>query len=397
MIMAGMWFCGDVPFRDVYIHGIIRDARGRKMSKSLGNGIDPLEMIDKFSADAVRFSLIMLSSEGQDIRLDESKFELGRNFSNKIWNAQRFLMMNLSEDDRESVLAVMRTVDDTGAELPATWAPEDRWILSKSQRIIEHATDCLDSLRLGDATYGIYHFFWHEFCDWYLEMIKPRLYGKRDAKERALAVGLVVLRDTMRLLHPFIPFITEEIWQGIPGSDKRSSIATDNWPTVNENLLDDKIEQETEAVQHVTFSIRNMRSEMTVPPTAAVRAIIRPRDEQTSKVLQRNASHIAELARCSEVVIEADAPVPKQAARTFLTEAEVFLPLAGLIDIDGERRRLEKERDRVSRLVDSARVNLSNQQFMEKAPPSVVQEREEKLEELERRLGKLDESLSLLG
>jgi valyl-tRNA synthetase len=397
MIMAGMWFCGDVPFHDIYIHGIIRDAQGRKMSKSLGNGIDPLEMVEKYSADAVRFSLIMLSSEGQDIRLDESKFELGRNFSNKIWNAQRFLIMNLSDDDRENVIELMEQVDEAGPGASQTWPLEDRWILSRLHRVIGQVTTCLDDFKLGDATYSIYHFFWHEFCDWYLEMIKPRLYGKRDGKDSAVAVGLVVLRDAMKLLHPFIPFITEEIGQLIPARNKPVSIAVDAWPRANENLLDEEIEREADLVQRVTFSIRNMRGEMNVPPTAAVKAVVRPNDDKTGDVLRRNAFHVVELARCSDVAIKADAPVPKQAAKTFLPEAEVFLPLEGLIDIDAERRRLEKERDRVSRLIESARARLANGEFLEKAPAEVVQREREKLDEHEQRLCKLEESLSTLS
>jgi len=397
MIMAGMWFCGDVPFRDVYIHGIIRDAQGRKMSKSLGNGIDPLEMIDRFSADAVRFSLIMLSSEGQDIRLDESKFELGRNFSNKIWNAHRFLMMSLPDEGAESMLPLMKEVDEAGGEAATTWPLENRWILSRCQRVIEEVTSCLDRFRLGDAAYSVYHFFWHEFCDWYLEMIKPRLYGKHDGKERALAVALVVLRDAMKLLHPIIPFITEEIWQRIPGQDKPVSIATAAWPMMNESLMDGDIEREAEAVQRVTFAIRNMRSEMNVPPTAAVRAIVRPREEWTEKVLRVNAGHIAELARCSDVIVDATEPAPTQSARTFLADAEVFVPLEGLIDIDEERRRLERERNRVGGLADRARATLSNRQFLEKAPAEVVQERKEKLEEFEQKLRRLEDSLSALS
>jgi len=397
MIMAGMRFCGDIPFRDVYIHGIIRDAQGRKMSKSLGNGIDPLEMIGKFSADAVRFSLIMLSSEDQDIRLDESKFELGRNFSNKLWNAHRFLMMSLSDNGAGNVLPLMHDVDEAGAEAAVTWPLEDRWILSRCQRVIADVTSCLDRFRLGDAAYTAYHFFWHEFCDWYLEMIKPRLYGKRDGKERALAVALVVLRDAMRLLHPIIPFITEEIWQRVPGHDKPVSIATDTWPRVNENLIDGDIEREAEVVQRVTFAIRNMRSEMNVPPTADVRAIVQPRKGWTEKVLRGNAGHIAELARCSEVVVDAAASVPRQSARTFLADADVFVPLEGLIDIDEERQRLEKERDRISELADRVRATLSNRQFLEKAPPDVVQQRKEKLEEFEQKLRRLGESLSALS
>jgi len=398
MIMAGMWFCDDVPFRDVYIHGIIRDAKGRRMSKSLGTGIDPLEMIEKYSADAVRFSMIMLSSEGQDVRFDESRIELGRNFSNKIWNAQRFLMMNIEENDHDSVIDIMQGVDQTGSPTSLeTWPLEDRWILSRLHRTIERVTSCLDGFRLSDAISSIYHFFWHEYCDWYLEMIKPRLYGKRDGREQALAVALLVLRDSMKLLHPFIPFITEEIWQMIPARDRPVSIAVDAWPRVNENLANPQIEREADLVQRVTFTIRNMRSEMNVPPTTAVRAIIRPSDETTGSALKNNVSHIMELARCSEVVVEADAKVPAQIAKTFLPEAEVFLPLEGVIDIEAEKRRLTKERDRVSALVERARGKLASQDFVSKAPAEVVQQQREKLTEFEQKLSKLHESLSSLG
>ena len=398
MIMAGTWFCDDVPFRDVYIHGIIRDAKGRRMSKSLGTGIDPLEMIEKYSADAVRFSMIMLSSEGQDVRFDESRIELGRNFSNKIWNAQRFLMMNLEENDHDTVIESMGVVDQTSSPVSLeTWPLEDRWILSRLHRTIERVTSCLDGFRLNDAVSSIYHFFWHEYCDWYLEMIKPRLYGKRDGKEQALAVALIVLRDAMKLLHPFIPFITEEIWQMILARDRPVSIAVDAWPKPNENLLNPEIERETDLVQRVTFSIRNMRSEMNVPPATSVRAIVRPSDETTGSTLRNNVSHIMELARCSEVVVEAEAEVPEQVAKTFLPEAEVFLPLEGVIDIEAEKRRLTKERDRVSTFIERARAKLASQDFVNKAPAEVVEQQREKLAEFEQKLSKLDDSLSSLG
>jgi valyl-tRNA synthetase len=398
MIMAGMWFCGDVPFRDVYIHGIIRDAKGRRMSKSLGTGIDPLEMIEKYSADAVRFSMIMLSSEGQDVRFDETRIELGRNFSNKIWNAQRFLMMNIEENVRDTVTDMMEGVDRTGSPTSLETRPlEDRWILSRLHRTIERVTSCLDGFRLSDAISSIYHFFWHEYCDWYLEMIKPRLYGKRDGKEQALAVALVVLRDSMKLLHPFIPFITEEIWQMIPARDRPVSIAVDAWPKSNENLLNPEIEREADLVQRVTFSIRNMRSEMNVPPATSVRAIIRPGDATTGGALKNNVAHIMELARCSEVVVDADAEVPEQVAKTFLPEAEVFLPLEGVIDIAAEKRRLTKEHDRVSAFIERARAKLASQDFVNKAPAEVVEQQREKLAEFEQKLSKLDESLSSLG
>ena len=398
MIMAGTWFCDDVPFRDVYIHGIIRDAKGRRMSKSLGTGIDPLEMIEKYSADAVRFSMIMLSSEGQDVRFDESRIELGRNFSNKIWNAQRFLMMNLEENDHDTVIESMGVVDQTSSPVSLeTWPLEDRWILSRLHRTIERVTSCLDGFRLNDAVSSIYHFFWHEYCDWYLEMIKPRLYGKRDGKEQALAVALIVLRDAMKLLHPFIPFITEEIWQMILARDRPVSIAVDAWPKPNENLLNPEIERETDLVQRVTFSIRNMRREMNVPPATSVRAIVRPSDETTGSTLRNNVSHIMELARCSEVVVEAEAEVPEQVAKTFLPEAEVFLPREGVIDIEAEKRRLTKERDRVSTFIERARAKLASQDFVNKAPAEVVEQQREKLAEFEQKLSKLDDSLSSLG
>jgi len=396
MIMAGMWFCGHVPFHDVYIHGIIRDAKGRKMSKSLGNGIDPLEMIQKYSADAVRFSLVMLSAEGQDVRFDESKIELGRNFSNKIWNAHRFLMMNVSENDDQKLTKLMEEIDETSSAFIETLPLEDRWVLSRLHRTIEQVTTCLDTFKFNDATSNIYRFFWHEFCDWYLEMIKPRLYGKRDGKDQALAVGLIVLRDTMKLLHPFIPFITEEIWQNIPGRNRPVSIAVDRWPKPNKSLMNAEIEREMDLVQRVTFSIRNMRSEMNVSPTTNVRVIIRPTGEMARSTITRHAAHIQELARCSEVTIDAKAAVSRQAAKTFLPEAEVYLPLEGVIDIETERRRLEKERDRLTSLIERIQTRLDSDEFVTKAPAEIVEQEKQKLSEYEQKLIKLNDSLSSL-
>ena len=370
MIMAGLEFMGDVPFSDVYLNGIVRDDHGRKMSKSLGNGIDPLDIIAKYSADAMRFTLIMLSAEGQDINLSESHFELGRNFSNKIWNAYRFLGMNLP-DGPENLQNY--TAYEKDFELA------DRWILSRLNATISAVEDRLDAFRVHDALDEAYHFFWNDFCDWYLELIKSRLYDSNapEAADTARAVAVHVMKTAMHLLHPFIPFITEEIWQRLSGFPD-ASLVTASWPEPEARFVDPESEAEMNFIQNIVGSIRTIRAEMNVPPSIRAAAYYRS-DETGGKRLTRYGNYINQLARL-KALTELDAKTELASSAAAVVEnTEIFLPLEGLIDVEAEKGRLQKEIDRLTGQISGLEKKLKNEKFLNKAPQNVVQNERQKL------------------
>ncbi|MFQ5583584.1 MAG: valine--tRNA ligase [Calditrichia bacterium] len=385
MIMAGMEFAGDIPFRDVYLNGIVRDAHGKKMSKSAGNGIDPLEIIGEYSADAMRFTLIFLGSEGQDINLARSHFEMGRNFSNKIWNAYRFLAMNLD------------TPTDNFGDYQSNFELSDQWILSRLNRTVEAVTIRLNGFRINDSLKSIYHFFWDEFCGWYLELVKPRLYSEDNpaARTTAQAVATHVLKTSMNLLHPYIPFITEEIWLQLKNSNEES-IVVSPWPKPDVSLLNDQAEKEMNFIQNVISAIRTIRSEMNVPPGKTAGLLYRTADKNSEKLLKDFAEYIRRLARVDElrpVKIEQDL---KSTASAVVDKTEIFLPLAELIDLDAERQRLEKEVDRLTKQLGGLQKKLGNRNFLEKAPAHVVQQEKEKMKNFEEKLNKINLNLKRL-
>ncbi|UCD57254.1 MAG: valine--tRNA ligase [Candidatus Hydrogenedentota bacterium] len=388
MIMAGLEFMGDIPFSDVYINGTVRDEIGRKMSKSLGNGIDPLLMIEKYSADAVRFSLMMLASEGQDINLAESRFEMGRNFSNKIWNAYRLLSLNAGETEFAAGPADV-------AEMPEEELA-DRWIKSRYYRTVRTVTEGLSNYRLHDAITSIYDFFWHDYCDWYLELIKGRVSGgSPESKSVPLQLAAAIMEGSMRLLHPFMPFITEEIWQSI-NHHETGSIMVSPWPSRRDNEIDPEAEARMRVVQDAINAIRNIRGEMSVPPGKRIKVVFKVADEQSARLLDEQQSYFAALARTDEVIISSDPAVPQPAARAFLPCIEVHVPLTGIIDIAKERERLKKELSRVEAEIAANDLKLSNDQFLSKAPRHVVQMAREKREELAGKAEKLAHSLDQL-
>ena len=371
MIMAGLEFMGEVPFEHVYFNGIVRDEQGRKMSKSLGNGIDPLEMIELYSADAMRFTLITLSSEGQDINVSDKSFEIGRNFSNKIWNAYRFLSMNLEDQIETDV----QKYEDHFNE-------EDRWILSLYQRTIREVSENIEKFRINDALDVIYHFFWHNYCDWYLEMIKQRLYRPEQPvhKKTALAVAAHIMKGSMELLHPFIPFITEEIWQTFKTDDEQS-IFISVWPAFNDSYLNPKAEQEMELIMEAISSIRNLRVELDVPPSKKSALVVHA-DDQTFRMIQNHTRHFESLARV-EKISKIDATFDKSDAGTVvLKNIEFFIPMADLIDKEKEKLRLEKELQRLEGLEKAVRGKLNNKNFVEKANQNVVEAERNKLENI---------------
>ncbi|HGY55206.1 MAG TPA: valine--tRNA ligase [Caldithrix abyssi] len=377
MIMAGLEFMGEIPFHNVYFNGIVRDQQGRKMSKSLGNGIDPLEMIEEYSADAVRFTIVALSSEGQDIKIGPKSFEMGRNFSNKIWNAFRFLQMNLDKTETDY------------SRYKEKFTLEDRWILSRLNKTITAVSENIDKFRVNDALDAAYHFFWHDYCDWYLEMIKPRLYNAKDESEKktALALASHVMKTSMELLHPFIPFITEEIWQHFRAADEESVVIS-AWPQPDESALDEEAEESVHILQEAIGSIRNIRAEMNVPPGKRVSLFVEA-DTAHKEFLKSQLVHFASLAR-----VESIRDVPPDfdktdAAVAVVKNIELFIPMADLIDRDKERQRLEKELQRLQGLEKALQNKLNNPNFLQKAPAQVVETERKKLQNIQENLQKV--------
>lgn len=368
MVMMGLRFGGDVPFRDVFIHGLVRDSEGRKMSKSLGNGIDPVEVIEKYGADTLRFMLITGNTPGNDMRFYWERVEAARNFANKIWNASRYMLMNLEGSDASFV----PTAED--------YTLADRWILSRVEETTRDVTANLEHYELGEAGRTIYEFLWSEFCDWYIELTKARLYDKENvrAKNTALYVLRTVLERTMRLLHPFMPFLTEEIWQKLPHEGE--SIMRAPWPEVTESAIDTTAEQAMTAIMEVIKTTRNLRAELGTPPSKKSTLILRVRDAALADVFAAHEDYFFALASASEVsFLAADAPDPENVVTGALAGAAVYLPLAGLIDVEKETARLTKERENLEKEIARLTGKLSNEGFTSKAPAAVVAAEREKL------------------
>ncbi len=386
MVMAGMEFMEEIPFRDVYLNGIIRDNIGRKMSKSLGNGIDPVDIIDRYSADAMRFTLLMLSSEGQDINLSESHFEMGRNFSNKIWNAYRFLALNLDQPH------------DDYQNYKQHYQLADHWILSRLQTTINEVGKNLDNFRLNDSITTVYHFFWHEYCDWYLELIKPRLSEEADPEQKKTvrAIAVHVMKTCMGLLHPYIPFISEEIWQRLKNEDEDSLVIA-AWPKATKELVGSGVEHDMQFVQNVIVAIRNIRSEMNVPPGSKAELVVKSDDRQRLALLNKQSEYLNRLARIKSIREVPHSETVTGAAMAVVENIELFIPLAGLIDLTVERNRLQKEIDRLVNQVNGLNKKLLNKQFLEKAPENVVNQEKEKLRDFSEKLSKLNKNLEQLN
>lgn len=388
MVMAGIEFQGEVPFRDVLLHGTVRDHLGRKMSKSLGNGIDPLEVVERYGADALRYTLISGMGVGADVLLNyedlDATFAPGRNFANKLWNAGRFALMNIGT---EPVAAVEEVEEDL--ELA------DRWILSRMNRAVAEVTDRLERFRLNEAALGGYNFFWGEVADWYLEMIKPRLRGEMGEESRAAARATLVrvLDVTLRLLHPITPFITETVWQKLPRRmDDSPSIMVAAWPDADPRWNDRAAEAQVAALQEVIHSVRNLRAEYGIQP--GTRVSLRVRDEQGTllPLLQRSERSLADLGRI-DAVSELTGDRGIGASAVMKSGAELFLPLEGVIDLERERARLREEIARVTNLAEGARKRLSNENFTARAPAEVVEREREKLASVEEQRAKLERTL----
>ena len=379
MIFSGMEQMQEEPFKTVYIHGLVRDAQGRKMSKSLGNGIDPLEIIEQYGADALRFTLITGNSPGNDMRFSTEKVESSRNFANKIWNASRFIQMNLTIDH---------------AELPAELALEDQWILHKYNELVKAVTENIDKYELGIAVQKLYDFIWDNFCDWYIEIVKPRLQNQNDAaaNQRAQKVLCYVLRGTMQLLHPFMPFITETIWQALP--HEGPSIMVSQWPEYQQSLCFAEQAEQVETMMDTIRAIRARRAEMNVPPSKKAQVILLT---NARAAYEAGSLFFGKLAYASEISFVDAVPEHAESMVSVVTKgANVYMPMGELIDFDKERARLEKEKGKVQKDLDFIHKKLSNPGFLAKAPESVVAQEREKVAKLEDLMRKLNDSLAAL-
>ena len=382
MIFSGIEHMGEPPFSHVLIHGIVRDAQGRKMSKSLGNGIDPLEIIENYGADALRFSLAIGNSPGNDMRFNLEKVEAYRNFANKIWNASRFVMMNLTEEKLPSIY-------DCNLDIA------DKWILSKYNSLIVDVTKNLEKYELGLAAQKLYDFIWNEYCDWYIELTKPRLYSDNlEAKQTAMSVLCYALSNTLKLLHPFMPFITEEIWQSLP--DNGETIMLSDWPLWQEELNFVKEQAQFESIVEIIRNIRNLRAEMNVPINKHTAILIST--QSLTDIISKAKIYIEKLAYASSVELISQKPENAADYAVVVCEAaECYIPLGELIDVAKELERLNKDKQNLTDEISRAQGKLNNKSFMDKAPSQVVQEEQNKLAKYKDMLIKVEERLDMMG
>jgi valyl-tRNA synthetase len=355
MMMMGLHFMKDVPFRDVYIHALVRDAEGQKMSKSKGNVIDPLVIMDRYGTDAFRFTLAAFAAQGRDVRLSEDRIEGYRHFVNKLWNASRFTLMNIHGAPLDQ-------------PLPQPKRLADKWILSRLQEIVRQVREALDSFHFNEAASVLYQFTWHEFCDWYLEFIKPVLYSDNEVERRETQQILThTLSAIIRLIHPLMPFVTEELWHHLPNSEGSIMIAP--FPQVEGSVVDMQVEQEMAVIRAVTTAIRNIRGEMNVPPAAQV---------------------------LSTLEVGRDGERPRLAASAVVGELEILVPLEGVLDFEEESKRLQKEISKLEPELDRTKKKLANNEFIARAPEEIVAKQRDKLERLGGKVEKLQAQLDRL-
>ena len=358
MMMMGIHFMKEIPFHDVYVHALVRDEEGKKMSKSKGNVIDPLNVIDQYGTDAFRFTLAAFAAQGRDVKMSEKRVEGYRHFINKLWNAARFSLMHLEKG--------YNTIDVKRLSL------QDRWILSRLNRVVRQTEEALDTYKFNEAAGAVYQFVWHELCDWYLEAIKPTLYDKTGDEQKAatLSVLWVVFKEALILLHPFAPFVTEEIWHSLPGTD--GSIMQASWPDHIQPGDDPAAEAQMESVMALIIGIRNVRGEMNISPATALSVAIQPEDPNTGAVVENNRELIANLARLDGITVDAMMKRPKAAATVIVGGATVYVLLEGIIDFSQEQMRLEKEIGKLSKELSGMHKKLGNEDFLQKAPAEVV-------------------------
>ena len=377
MIFSACEQMGEVPFNTVFIHGIVRDEQGRKMSKSLGNGIDPLIVIDKYGADALRLTLATGNSPGNDMRYSEKKVEASRNFANKIWNAARFILMNLDENE-------------SAPHLPNELALEDKWVLSLFNKLTKEVTDNLEKFELGVAVSKLYDFIWDFFCDWYIELAKLRLQQGGEKPKQVKAVLVYVMSETLKLLHPFMPFITEEIWQTLPHDGE--TIMKASWPVYDEKLCFEEDEAKMEIIMEAIKAVRNRRSEMNVPPSRKAHVYIATEDKE---IFETGAVFMQRLASASDVTVGDSFDIPGSVS-IVTANAKIYIPMGDLVDFEAERKRLSKEKETAEKKLSQIENKLSNPGFLAKAPEQVVEGQKAEQAKLKEKIKMIDESIAAL-
>ena len=380
MVFSSIEQMGEVPFKDVFLTGLVRDSLGRKMSKSLGNGIDPLELIADYGADALRFTLISGNTPGNDLRFYTERVEANRNFANKLWNATRFVFMNFEDGDFELELENLRN--------------EDKWILTKYMETVESLTTKIDKYEIGLAANDIYDFIWSDFCDWYIEMVKPRLYGEdEETKKAAKATLIYVLKGILKLLHPFMPYITEEIWNHIPSEN--GALIVESWPVVEESLKFETEEKDIDYIKDIIRLIRNRRQEMNIENKNKSQTVIKVLNQDAGRAVEENKGHLLNLAFSESVSVEDESfEMDSENVSIVVDGAEIFLPLNDLVDYNKEYERLNNEREKTISEIKRASSKLANEKFVSKAPEKLVQEERDKLESYEAILKTLEERIA---
>jgi valyl-tRNA synthetase len=384
MMMMGIHFMDEVPFKDVYLHALVRDKHGKKMSKSTGNVIDPLDVMDRFGTDAVRFTLAAFAAQGREIKLDEERIEGYRFFINKLWNAARFCLMHVRDAD-----ASITAVAQQPKELPLI----HRWILSRTATTVAEVRRGLDEYHFNDMASANYQFIWHEFCDWYLEWIKSDLFGDAErARQQARGTMLLVLETILKLIHPITPFVTEEIWSCLPGN--RPVLMLQPYPEHQDEWIDEEVEQQIQQVMGVITGIRNIRAEADVHPSKKIEAFCSGADAATAALLERFTGTIMDMTRLSGLNINPQTEKPDDAATYIFNEIEIYVPLTGLIDVEAELEKLERERGKVEKQLAQVQGKLSNEKFLANAPDPVVAKEQGKKAELDGRLERISEAIT---
>ena len=382
MMMMGLHFMGDIPFRDVYIHALVKDDQGQKMSKSKGNIIDPLVVLDSFGTDSFRFTLSVLAAQGRDIRISEERIAGYRNFMNKIWNAARFSLMNLKDCKSPSINADALTLADT-------------WIMSRIGVVADEISSHIDDYKFNDAASITYQFVWHEFCDWYLEMVKLELYSKDQKRiEVAQSVMQTVLSGVLKLLHPFVPFITEEIWQRMPHTE--GSIMIAQFPQGTDFIYDEESIKEMDLIKEVITGVRNIRGEMNIPPKKDVKIIIDVKRKKEKEIFKNNLSYITNLAKVESVELVSDMEKPDSSATYVFSDIQVHVLLKGLINYDDERKRIYKGIKKIEKEMEMSKKKLANSDFLNQAPSHIVENVKEKVQHMSMKLEKLYQNLTIL-
>ncbi|MDP0489024.1 MAG: valine--tRNA ligase [Fusobacterium sp. JB020] len=385
MIMFGEYTQGDIPFHNVYLHGIVRDDLGRKMSKSLGNSPDPLDLIEKYGADAIRFTMLYNTSQGQDVHFSEKLIEMGRNFSNKIWNVSRFVIMNLEDFDVTKV-----NKEELKYELV------DKWIFSKLNKTAKEVADKLDKFQLDEAAKSVYEFLRGDFCDWYVELAKIRLYNSEDKAQKTTAQYVLwsILEAGMRLLHPFMPFMTEEIWQIIKTNGE--TVMLQQYPVCNESLVDENVEKSFAYIQGIVSSLRNIRAEASISPAKLAKVVIKTSDDNELKTIEDNYMFITNLSNLEEISYGKDMEKPAQSGFRVTMNSEVYMILTGLLDVEAEVKKLEAQLAKIEKELEKMNKKLSNEKFLAKAPEHILERDKRIQKEYQDKADKISENIKEL-